>query len=217
MYSKKINKNHLLTEIWNCKPHIVKLWFLFLALRDEKAVIYESLNHIKSLSKLEDDQFTDALDFLLGCHEDNTFRYITGTNEGFEISCLDKKEKNNIELVPLWKERSKKGYDEYIKMTKKAFNELVHDYNYMFDLKEFYPNHDIIKSIQNCFVIYWGTEKAWLKKRRQRVMNINWRETIRNTIKYNLVKRDTTQKDYEYDYLVEKIKSQSRIIEDASV
>lgn len=210
MYCKSINKLHLLTEIWNAPAHISKLWFVFLALRDDSGKIYDNISHIENLCKLTTDQFTDAYNFLFGIHENNNIQYLIYNSDEnwFKINCMDKKEKDRIDLRPAWKEKSKEGFNAYVKMTKKAFIEITHDYSYMLDLKQFYPNHDIIKSIQNSFVLYWGTQKAWIRKRRQKVIDINWRETIRNTLKFHLVKRDTKEKDYEYDYLVEKATQQ---------
>lgn len=214
MYSKRVNKLHMLTEIWSCENHIVKLWFTFLMLRDEQGYISEGIKQIHTLCKMPEHTFQDALDYLMGNHQDNSTKFIIIADDNrFRINCMDKKEKNRIDLMPKWKEKTKEGFEAYQRMTKKAFHELVHDYHYMLDLKEFYPNHEIIKSIQNSFTLYWGTHQAWLKKRRERSININWRETIRKTLKYNLVKRDRTVEDYEYKYLVEKVKSQSKIID----
>lgn len=216
MFSKKINKMHLLSEIWNKPPHIVKLWFTLLMLRDEKGYISENIDQIERLSCLEQNIFDDALHFLLNNKpESDGNNYLSEVGNKYRITCLDKSEQRRIDLMPKWKEKTKDGYLAYVNMTKKAFNEIVHDYSFMLDLKDFYPNNDIIKSIQACFVNYWGSETAWLKKRKQKIKNINWRETIKNTIKFHLVKRDTSIEDYEKNYLIEKIKQQSMIVDNA--
>lgn len=205
----------MLTEIWRAPAHVVKLWFLLLMFRDERARIETNLQNLEVLSNLSDEEFQDAHLYLLGEHADNRFPYIEVIETGFRIVCLDRNERNSIDLMPKWKERTPEGYQAYIEITENGFKSIMRDYDYLLHLKEMFPNCNIRKSIQNAFSFYWGSERAWLKLRAKRTRSINWRETIRNTIKFNLVKYRYNETDYEYDYLVDKAKEQNRIEENA--
>ena len=215
MFAKKINKLHMLTEIWRAPAHVVKLWFLLLMFRDERARIETNFQNLKVLSYLTDDKFQDAYLYLMGEHKDNQFPYIQGTETGYRIVCLDRNEKNSIDLLPKWKEKTREGFQAYIELTENAFQRIITDYDFLLSLKECYPHHNIRKSIQNAFSLYWGSERAWLKLRRKHTRVINWRETIQNTIKYNLVKFKYDETDYELDYLVRKANEQNRIEQNA--
>lgn len=211
MFAQKINKLHMLTPLWREAPYILKVWFLLLMHRNEKAIIEYSFDELKTLSLMDDDQFDSAIDYLLGKREINKIKYITETENGYKINCLDSKENKKINSMPKWKEKSKDGFDEYVRLSNEAYDEIIIDYGYLLYLKELYPNHDIRQSIRAAFLKYWGTEKAWLRKRRQHVNKINWRETLINTLKFHLVKIDNSSNDYEFEYLMKKYKSEQQL------
>lgn len=210
MFAKKINKLHMLTEIWRAPANVVKLWFLLLMFRDERARIETNTKNLFELSGLSREDFDDAYYYLLGQHDDNLTPYIETIESGFRIVRLDRKERNSIDLMPAWKEKTPEGFRAYIEMTENAFNSIMADYDFLLYLKENFPNHNIRKSIQNAFSFYWGTERAWLRQRSKRSRSINWRETIQNTIKYNLVEYKHGERDFELEYLIGKVKEANR-------
>lgn len=208
MYSKKINKLHATTPLWKTDPHIRVLWFTLLMNRDEKGFIDATIDDLKQFAELSQTHFDHAFLFLIGKSEKSDRAYITEAKNGFKLNCLDQREKEQIDSMPLWKERTEKGFNEYIRITQKAFKEIMIDYNFLLELKEFYPHTNISESIRKAFTLYWGTEKAWIKRRRKRANTFNWRETIANTIRFHLVRISNNSTDYELDYLQKKVKEQ---------
>lgn len=204
LYTKKINKLHATTPLWKASPHIRILWFTLLMYRDDRGFINASFDQLKELSELKQNSFNDAFFYLCGESENNNYKYIIREKDGIKICCFDKQEQKLIDSMPLWKERSEKGFNEYIRITQEAFNDIIHDYEFLLELKEFYPHIKIMDSVRKTFTHYWGTEKAWIKRRRKRANTFNWRETIANTIHFNLVKINRDSPDYELDFLRKK-------------
>ena len=207
MYAKPINRLHLTTPIWKTKPHIRVLWFTLLMHRDSRGYIDALIKDIQQLSELPTNLYNDAMEYLLGESDNNNNKYIILTEKGIKLNCLDKIDRDKISNLPKWKEKSAEGFEEYIKMTEIGFKEIMRDYNFLLELKEFFPNAHISRSIQRAFSTYWGTEKAWLKRIKKRSNVINWKTTISNTIQYNLVQLRSNE-DYEKNYFEKKLKDE---------
>ena len=210
MYAKKIHRLHMTTPLWKAEPHIRILWFTILMYRDDRGFVDITPDHLHSASELTKDQFNDAFFFLTGMHDENRIDYVVQLENGFKINCLDKREKNKIDMMPDWKYKTKKGFEAYTRMTEDAYKEIMRDYNYLLELKNFYPNINISQSIQKAFSTYWGTENAWLKRRRRVANTINWKLTIANTLQYHLVKIPANTEDYELAYLIKMAENQNR-------
>jgi hypothetical protein len=85
------------------------------------------------------------------------------------------------------------SFDEYCREGRLALNELSNDKQYVKTLQECYPDMDIIRSLKNAWILYWGTEEGWNKKRRAKVKKINWKTTYQKSIKINAVWGRSTQ------------------------
>ena len=210
MYAKKINRLHASTPLWKESPEIRVLWFTILMFRDERGYICATPDELQKLSELPKDLFGDAYQFLIGASENNDTEYIKKTDKGLRINCFDRSERNRIDLLPKWKEKSREGFAEYIEETKRGYEEIAKDYVFLLELKEFYPYANIGQSLQKAFSTYWGTERAWLRRRRKTANTINWKETISNTLKFSLVKMKG--EDYERDYFERMIKNKSKAV-----
>jgi len=84
---------------------------------------------------------------------------------------------NNYD-VPLWKQNSKEGFQEYLRIAEPEFDKLRNDYNFIADKKRFYPKINIQKSIDKMWEEYWGTEAGWNKRRKSQSVDLNWKRTI---------------------------------------
>jgi len=82
--------------------------------------------------------------------------------------------------VPLWKQNTKEGFQEYLKIAEPEFDKLRNDYNFIADKKRFYPKINIQKSIDKMWEEYWGTEAGWEKRRKSSTTDLNWKRTIEN-------------------------------------
>lgn len=208
MYVKKINRLHSTTVLWEESPSIVKLWITILMYIDERGYICATSDELMKYSKLTDIMFENAFDFLTGKSDQNKTEYIIHTEKGLRVNCFDRIDRNRIDLFPKWKEKSKEGFAEYIELTRIAYDEIMKDYVFLLELKNFFPHANIAQSIQKAFSVYWGTERAWLKRRRKRANDFNWKLTIAKTLQFNLVR--TTGTDYEHDFLERMVEKQSK-------
>ncbi len=80
--------------------------------------------------------------------------------------------------TPLWRT----DYEVYLRDAKIEFQKAVDDKNFIDELKYYYPNLDIVKTINNSWVLFWGNERGWKHKKKSKSENLDWRLTIRNAI-----------------------------------
>jgi hypothetical protein len=82
-------------------------------------------------------------------------------------------------------------YEAYMDEARAAFSALYADDGFAKEMEDLYPNKDIKLSIRESFRAFWGTELGWENKKealaKHNRRNINWKLTLRQTIKFNLV------------------------------
>lgn len=184
IFSKRINRTHLTTPIWEQEPHIVKLWFLLLAIQDNSGFINETHYTIRELSYLSESQYDDALNVLSG-KKTKYINAITIDNNGIKIH----KQYQSTAPLPVWKVNSQQGFKAYKDMAFDCFVEILNDNEFIEELELSYPNADIHQSIKDSYTNYWGTVDGWKNKKGKKGADIDWRLTIKRTIKFNLVKQ----------------------------
>lgn len=99
-----------------------------------------------------------------------------------------KKRKNNSNNMnqsekPTWRN----SYEVYLLGLKKVYDELRFDPEFIKQQEKYYPNVDIVLSLEMAFNNFWGTEAGWKHKKKQRSNDINWKLTLVNAIKMNKV------------------------------
>ena len=87
---------------------------------------------------------------------------------GDEIIIPEKTWKNDFEV---YKENVRNGY-----------REIMEDEAWFKKQREFYPNVDILKSIEKSCVNFWITEGGWKNKKKAKTETINWKQTFANAI-----------------------------------
>ena len=63
-----------------------------------------------------------------------------------------------------------------------AFKKIKKDNDWISQQQAYYPNVDIVKSIEKSCVNYWATEAGWKNKKSKKIKNICWKSTFGNSI-----------------------------------
>lgn len=77
-----------------------------------------------------------------------------------------------------WRE----DFEVYKAELRMAYNALLRDDAWISTQQRFNPGMNIALSLEKACVNYWATEAAWLRKRKQRIKTINWRQTLTNSL-----------------------------------
>ena len=81
----------------------------------------------------------------------------------------------------------KNNFELYKEDLRIAYKELLQDKEFIKKLSHAFPSMNVIKSIENSFVLYWSTDDGWKRKIKAKGNLINWKTTIQNSIKINAV------------------------------
>lgn len=87
----------------------------------------------------------------------------------------------------------RKDYNIYITELNEKFEELKKDVEWLKKMQKIYPGIDIIKSMEQSIIKYWGTETGWKKKASARTKSLDWKKTFANTIEFNKVEKSKQQ------------------------
>jgi hypothetical protein len=79
------------------------------------------------------------------------------------------------------------SFDVYLKIVKEAHSVLIADTNEIIKQKKFYPDVDVVLSIEKAVSNFWGTEAGWKHKKKSRAKEIDMRATLINAIGLNKV------------------------------
>ena len=93
------------------------------------------------------------------------------------------KESKVKETIKTWKT----DYQIYLSESRVAYKELLQDKDFIKKIIHAFPSMNVIKSIENSFVLYWSTDDGWKRKIKAKGNLINWKTTIQNSIKINAV------------------------------
>jgi len=99
----------------------------------------------------------------------------------------DNKENNNNPPYnpPEWEESEsdwKIDFLVYKDELRNAFKKIKKDNDWISQQQAYYPNVDIVKSIEKSCVNYWATEAGWKNKKSKKIKNICWKSTFGNSI-----------------------------------
>ena len=84
---------------------------------------------------------------------------------------------NSISFLS-WKD----SFDLYLKELDEKFLELISDKEFIKEQERLNPNLDIRLSFEKAKINYWQKEEAWLKKKKSRTENIDWKKTFVNAL-----------------------------------
>lgn len=94
---------------------------------------------------------------------------------------LDKeKPPKPIEPEPEWK----KDFEIYKQNCRDGFEEIKKDKDWIELQESYYYNIDIIKSVEKNFVNFWSTKNGWENKKKSGSIELNWKTTMGNSLKY---------------------------------
>ena len=83
---------------------------------------------------------------------------------------------------PLQKKTWKNDFEIYKENVRNGYREIMNDEAWFKKQREFYPNVDILKSIEKSCVNFWITEGGWKNKKKAKTETINWKQTFANAI-----------------------------------
>ena len=76
----------------------------------------------------------------------------------------------------------KDDFDIYKENVRNGYREIIEDEAWFKKQSEFYPNVNILKSIEKSCVNFWITEAGWKNKKKAKTETINWKLTFANAI-----------------------------------
>ena len=83
-------------------------------------------------------------------------------------------------IIP--KKTWKNDFEIYKENVRNGYREIMEDEAWLKKQREFYPNVDILKSIEKSCVNFWITEGGWKNKKKAKTETINWKNTFANAI-----------------------------------
>lgn len=96
---------------------------------------------------------------------------------------------DSVIIIPIIVKTWRNDYSTYKEECRVAFDTLRKDPKFIGELQIFYSGVDIQKSLALSFRSYWGTEKGWKQKKKDKdTITLDWKATILNTLKWNTVK-----------------------------
>lgn len=92
----------------------------------------------------------------------------------------------------------KNDYLIYLSETTESFDLLKYDQVFIKKLEKYYPNVDIILSIEKSFESFWGTEAGWINKKGRKTKVIDWKTTVlKNFDKNRIFKQSVNERKTE--------------------
>ena len=76
----------------------------------------------------------------------------------------------------------KNDFEVYKENVRNGYREIMEDEAWFKKQSEFYPNVNILKSIEKSCVNFWITEAGWKNKKKAKTETINWKLTFANAI-----------------------------------
>jgi len=76
----------------------------------------------------------------------------------------------------------KKDFNIYLSELKIAYQEIVKDESLITEQRKFYPNIDILLTLEKSYTNFWATEAGWKNKKKARTVSIDWRATFINSL-----------------------------------
>lgn len=82
-----------------------------------------------------------------------------------------------------WRE----DFNIYMSELNFEYEKLILDSEFIKSQEEFYPNVDISLSLKKAVTQFWGIDKGWKHKKKQKTKTIDWKDTLTNAIGLNKV------------------------------
>ena len=82
----------------------------------------------------------------------------------------------------------KKDFEEYKKIVRNAYVEVLSDKDWVKKQQEFYPNVNIAKSVEKMCVNYWATPAGWQNKKKSKAVEVDWKQTFTNALSKSINK-----------------------------
>ncbi len=121
----------------------------------------------------------------IDCDTDTNQQTNEQTNNNRTNYKQEDKKDNSIKntIIPSWKT----DFSVYLTECKKAYNQYYNDEQFIRTQSQLNPNVNVKLSIAKGFENFWGKEAGWKHKKKSRTAEIDWRQTIVNSIGMNKV------------------------------
>jgi hypothetical protein len=90
---------------------------------------------------------------------------------------IEEEIKEEKEFIKTWKN----DFETYKEQLREAYKQILTP-EYIKERQIYHPKLNIKLSIEKAIKDYWITEKAWLKKKKDNIVNINWLTTFNNAL-----------------------------------
>jgi len=78
----------------------------------------------------------------------------------------------------------KNNFETYLNGLRDAYRQIKDDAEWLEKQQSYYPNIDLVKSIEKSCTNYWATEAGWINKKKAKIDNINWKSTFANALTF---------------------------------
>ena len=106
--------------------------------------------------------------------------YKEDEEETKNIEPLNNKDIGDEIIIP--EKTWKNDFEVYKENVRNGYREIMEDEAWFKKQSEFYPNVNILKSIEKSCVNFWITEAGWKNKKKTKTETINWKLTFANAI-----------------------------------
>lgn len=73
-------------------------------------------------------------------------------------------------------------FEIYKNMVRENYNIIIKDQKFLSQQQKFYPNLDLVLSIQKSCINFWATEAGWKNKKSSRSKTLDWKSTFANAL-----------------------------------
>ena len=91
-------------------------------------------------------------------------------------------------------------YNIYLNLVRCAFKSIREDKTLLEKQQKYYPDVDIMLSIEKACTNFWATEAGWIHKKKAKSKDIDMKMTLINAIQKNRVYNGTKQTEYKKSY-----------------
>jgi len=74
------------------------------------------------------------------------------------------------------------SFDVYLEEETTVYNNLIHNQDFIKDRQKYFPNVDIVLSLEKAHRDFWGTEAGWKNKKSSRTNKIDWISTFKKAL-----------------------------------
>lgn len=78
----------------------------------------------------------------------------------------------------------KYDFEIYLNGLRIAYTEMKDDIEWLEKQQSYYPNLDLVKSIEKACTNFWATQAGWNNKKKAKINEINWKQTFANALTF---------------------------------